>query len=176
MAPMAVRVDGWSITGISFVIMEPWQTKTMRTLVVIRNASIIKIKSLSSPVTWSPLMILQMCSNWRISWQMVHSLSLFKQATLAGVTTKVVSSHTEINVPLTGLTTLWPLSVVEWKLSHLTIRLPTCTRLSARKRSVERSARRVRRREERIEKFTAASNSWLKKDNSSLKLLIKNIG
>ena len=156
--------------------MEPWQTKTMRTLVEMRNASIIKIKSLSSPVKWSPDGILQMFSKWRISWQMVHSLSLFKQTTLAGIITKVVSSHIEINVPITGLTTLWPLSVVEWKLSHLTIRLPTCTRLSARKRSVERSARRVRRREERIEKFTAASNSWLKKDNSSLKLLIKNIG
>ena len=156
--------------------MEPWQTKTMRTLVEMRNASIIKIKSLSSPVKWSPDGILQMFSKWRISWQMVHSLSLFKQTTLAGIITKVVSSHIEINVPITGLTTLWPLSVVEWKLSHLITRLPTCTRLSARKRSVARSARGVRRREERIEKFTAARKLWLKKENSSQRLLIKNIG
>ena len=156
--------------------MEPWQTKTMRTLVEMRNASIIKIKSLSSPVTWSPLMILQMCSNWRISWQMVHSLSLLYQTTLAGIITKVVSSHGEINVPISSLTTLWPLSVVEWKLSHLTIRLPTCTRLRARKRSVSGSARGVRRREERMEKFTAARKLWLKKENSSQRLLIKNIG
>ena len=37
---------------------------------------------------------------------MVLSLSLFKQETIAGITTKVVSLHIEMNVAITDLTSL----------------------------------------------------------------------